>query len=748
MTDDELLQNLVRPSRLQALRETGLLDSAAEAPFDRIARLAGQLLATPFAGFSLVDERREFLKSEIGLGQPWRLVRELPLSHSLAKYAVANGDLLRVDDASSDSRLKGHAASKELGFVAYLGVAVQVEGAASLGALWVADSKPRHWSEQDLELLRELAGLVGREIGLASMLRLLQRSEQIHKALVEHMPDIITELTKAERSLREKSSLLESILEAMEESVVVCDRDGKPVMFNESGRRIFGSWGGTSEGVTPVSGPEGSGVFLSDQVTLCPPEALPLRQALGGVRVRQMELFVRPPDEPAHGRWESVNAAPLRDADGTVNGAISVSRENTVMREASMQLLEQSRQASLVQQVAVAANLSPGVDETLRDTLAAICTYTTWPLAHVYLPHDGRMASSDLWISPDLDRFQSFIDATMPVTFGRGEGIVGRVFESGRPMFVDRLSQSPFRRWTAANAVGFEAGFFLPVLASTEVVAVIELFLAASDPRPGPGFTEAMENVGAILGRVFERERSRRALEAYAEEVRALSLIDELTGLYNRRGFFTLAEQQIRLGQRARMRHHLFFADLDGMKVINDRHGHAQGDEALRDTARLLRKVFRESDIVARLGGDEFAALAASPTKTGPERVLQRLRKQLDAHNAPALPLRSRGQSRGHALRSGAAGVAGRVALRGRRAHVRAEAQTREIGERAIDSPESVRAGRWQLAHPDYELRALPNGLTVLVVEDHALPLVTVEIGGAERLDDRIPGLQWSLASV
>ena len=195
------------------------------------------MLGAPRAGISLVDERREFLKSELGLGEPWHSAREIPLSHSLSKYVVASGNLLLVEDPRAESRLMDHPAFSELGLGAYLGVAVQVEGAASLGALWVADDKPHHWSDRDQELLRELAGLVGREIGLASMLRLLQRSEQIHKALVEHMPDIITELTKAERALREKSSLLESILEAMEESVVVCDREGKPVMFNESGRR-------------------------------------------------------------------------------------------------------------------------------------------------------------------------------------------------------------------------------------------------------------------------------------------------------------------------------------------------------------------------------------------------------------------------------------------------------------------------------------------------------------------------------
>lgn len=93
-------------------------------------------------------------------------------------------------------------------------------------------------------------------------------------------------------------------------------------------------------------------------------------------------------------------------------------------------------------------------------------------------------------------------------------------------------------------------------------------------------------------------------------KLRELSLTDELTGLSNRRGFTLLAEQQIKLSQRLQQGFSLFFADMDGMKRINDQLGHAIGDQALQEMANLLKESFRASDIVARIGGDEFVCLS------------------------------------------------------------------------------------------------------------------------------------------
>ena len=85
-----------------------------------------------------------------------------------------------------------------------------------------------------------------------------------------------------------------------------------------------------------------------------------------------------------------------------------------------------------------------------------------------------------------------------------------------------------------------------------------------------------------------------------------MSLHDELTGLYNRRGFITLAEQQLKIADRMKTSILLLFGDLDGMKFINDTFGHQEGNQALIDTTNILKDTFRGSDILARVGGDEF----------------------------------------------------------------------------------------------------------------------------------------------
>lgn len=103
--------------------------------------------------------------------------------------------------------------------------------------------------------------------------------------------------------------------------------------------------------------------------------------------------------------------------------------------------------------------------------------------------------------------------------------------------------------------------------------------------------------------------RTRDILTARTRHLQALTLQDELTGLYNRRGLFTLAAHQCRIARRQGGAIRLIYMDLDGLKKINDTWGHAEGDRALRETAAILKKTFRESDILARIGGDEFAAI-------------------------------------------------------------------------------------------------------------------------------------------
>lgn len=121
-------------------------------------------------------------------------------------------------------------------------------------------------------------------------------------------------------------------------------------------------------------------------------------------------------------------------------------------------------------------------------------------------------------------------------------------------------------------------------------------------------------------------------------EVHALSLTDGLTGLYNRRGFTTLAEQQLKVARHTERGLILVYADLDRLKYINDSFGHAEGDRALVQTAQILERTFRASDILARLGGDEFAALAVRGSTEGVRAIPARLEKAVVGANAITRP--------------------------------------------------------------------------------------------------------------
>jgi diguanylate cyclase (GGDEF)-like protein len=117
------------------------------------------------------------------------------------------------------------------------------------------------------------------------------------------------------------------------------------------------------------------------------------------------------------------------------------------------------------------------------------------------------------------------------------------------------------------------------------------------------------------------------------EALKTLSLKDDLTNLYNRRGFFILAEQALKTAQRMGKEMLLIYGDLDNLKGINDTFGHREGDQALVDTSQILKETFRESDIIARIGGDEFVILAMNNLETSAEKVINRFKQVLNDHH-------------------------------------------------------------------------------------------------------------------
>jgi len=172
--------------------------------------------------------------------------------------------------------------------------------------------------------------------------------------------------------------------------------------------------------------------------------------------------------------------------------------------------------------------------------------------------------------------------------------------------------------------------------------AIPFLFLSdAEDERNGleavragaQDFLVRSEVDGPVLAHALRLAIERHRLHAALLD---LALVDDLTGLYNRRGFLTLATRDLRLARRGNETLLVAFADLDDLKGVNDTAGHAVGDRALRDTAALLRQTFRDSDLVARIGGDEYAVLVRNAVPESAGVLAERLKRQLRDFNRRA----------------------------------------------------------------------------------------------------------------
>jgi len=137
------------------------------------------------------------------------------------------------------------------------------------------------------------------------------------------------------------------------------------------------------------------------------------------------------------------------------------------------------------------------------------------------------------------------------------------------------------------------------------------------------------------IDNVLERAASCAIRQSLLDrEIRSLAVTDELTSLYNRRGFLASAMHQLKLAHRHSQDGILLFFDMDNLKGINDAFGHREGDLAIIRAADALEETFRDSDILARLGGDEFAVLASEASMSNREAIVARLDRSLEKANA------------------------------------------------------------------------------------------------------------------
>ena len=168
-----------------SITQLSLIDIPSNNSFDRLTRLATEIIGVPVALVSIIDDDqdRQYFAGACGLGEPWATQRQTPLTHSFCQHVVASGQSLSIKDARADPLVQANRAIRDLNVIAYLGVPVSAPGGRHVGALCAIDHQPREWSQKDLSLITDLAASVSDQIALRAALYESERLRDVGNRL-------------------------------------------------------------------------------------------------------------------------------------------------------------------------------------------------------------------------------------------------------------------------------------------------------------------------------------------------------------------------------------------------------------------------------------------------------------------------------------------------------------------------------------------------------------------------------------
>lgn len=374
-----------------------------------------------------------------------------------------------------------------------------------------------------------------------------------------------------------ETAMLRAVVDGIPDAVLVLGRDRELVVVNPAARLLFGETLGARLG---DEWPEQLGAYTSDGARMLTPDEGCLPRAMKGETVDDFRMVLRAAHH-AQSMHMSAASRPILDASGALVACLAVWHDVSDAHRGErrrQQTEERFRRLAEATFEGIALSVD-GIVLDSNETYARMLGYEPEQVL-------GRDAT-DFIVERERDTVSGYIrdgsEDTYETVGLRQDGSEVPLEVRGRMLEVD--------------------GIRLRITAMRDV---------------------------------SDRKRDEAKLAEQAEALRAMAIRDELTGLYNRRGFHELGEQQLRLADRADRVVGLVFADVNGLKKINDELGHDHGDQLIRDAAAVLAGVARSADLVARLGGDEFVVLASGLHPENVAVFAGRLSAAIAEHNASA----------------------------------------------------------------------------------------------------------------
>jgi PAS domain S-box-containing protein len=472
------------------LRATGLLEEARVELFERLARAAAHALHAPVAQVNLLTGDLQIPSASFG-PEPWPSGGPVTLDYSLCQHVVAAGESLVLGDTRADPRAAESLATLEKGVAAYAAVPLTTGEGHTLGSLCVVDFEAREWTGEEVEVLRDLAGVAVADI--ENRLRTDQRADD---------------------ALRESEARYRTLTDVDPDGIVVMDDTGIIVSANPAMERIFGY---TQE------------ELVGEPLAILVPERFRdahnkgMRRYLATGRRNIPWSGVELPGLAKSGREIAIELAfgeYVHDGRHVFAGFIhDISRRK---REEARRQTEHAVTRVLADAGTV-EDAAPGILRTIGEMLR-------WDLGALWRVDEGVLRVVSAWQAPGVDG-EPFQAASRAAVLAPGEGLPGRVLERGEAVWIQELADDPnFPRARIAAEAGLRTGFGFPVTGAGQTLGVVEFF-ARDAEVPDESMLRTMEAMGSEIGQFMVRKDAETARDrALADAVEARTRAEEQAG--------------------------------------------------------------------------------------------------------------------------------------------------------------------------------------------------------------------------
>jgi GAF domain-containing protein len=428
--------------RIGELHSLGILDTPAEARFDRITRTAARIFNVPIALITFVDSHRQWFKSSKGVS-----VRETPRNISFCGHAILEDHILYIPNALNDERFADNPlVTGQPGIRFYAGCPLLGPGGHKIGTMCIADSKPRTLSDEDIVQLGDLSSWASLELAAAVLLR--------------------QEIKKVSEELHESELTFFRFMEKLPVGVFVLNASGKPYYANQTAIQLLG------RGIAPSTETDKLAevyrVYIEGTDQEYPTDELPIVRALSGMSTEAQDLEIRRPDGVLS---IQVWATPVINRFGNITHAIAAFQDITPRKNAERRLAAHSAVTSILAD-------SKNADQTTTELLKAIAENIGWDVGAFYKVDGDQsvLQCVEVWHSP-LVSIPEFEMLTRKILFPAGLGLPGRILSESEPMWIANIVEDRnFPRTPAAIKNGLHAGFGFPIRADGKIVGAMEFF--------------------------------------------------------------------------------------------------------------------------------------------------------------------------------------------------------------------------------------------------------------------------------